>query len=490
MYLGIDLGTGSVKVALHDGISVRAATSVRYTVEAPQPGYAQTDPNAWVAAIAEAVDRLGQRPTVEVVGLAAQMHGVVPVDRTGRTLGPAILWADQRGREMLPQFERLPEDFLHRLGNAPSAGMAATTLLWLKRHQPDLYAAADCFLFPKDYIRWVLTGELATDYSDASGSALYDFEARGWFAELLDSLNLDPSKLPPIRRSTDIAGTVHISGARRTHIPAGVPVAVGSADAVAAMVGGAAGSSLLGADTDVQMIVGTAAQIGLAVNTVPPFHPGLNLFEGVEPPVRYRFAAMLNAGLALEWVRALLHLEWDELYARLAGGAELPRDLLFLPYLTGERTPYMNPNARGAWIGLSLHHDRYDMLAAAVLGVACSLRLGMDALVGSTASPKAQSAVHSEAHAAIRLVGGSAQHGYWRSLIAAAVGRPMYYTHTRDASVQGAVRIAAHAVGTPIQPATAETVPIEPLDVPWIESSLERFIEAYSALNPVLPQNP
>ena len=346
-WLGIDLGTGSVKLLLA-GNSV-VSTLEAYPVSAPQPGYAETPVEAWLAAIRRCTARMDVS-RVEAISFSGQMHGIVPLSFTKGVLSPAILWADQRGREVFPLLEDLAAGYRQRVRNPWAAGMALTTILWLKRNRPEIYRAADVFLHPKDYIRYALTGTLGTEPSDASGSLMFDMEQGCWMGELLEVLGLEPEKLPPILKSDEIVGTVTPEGAAWSGLPSGTRVAAGAGDTPAAIYG-----SGLDGENSIQISIGTAMQVVRLGTTVPEFHPALNAFSAVEPGTWYRMAAMLNGGLALEWIRSTLGIDWDDFYSH-TDTLSPPWDLQFLPYLTGERTPYLNPDARAVWSGLGLHH--------------------------------------------------------------------------------------------------------------------------------------
>jgi xylulokinase len=347
--------------------------------------------------------------------------------------------------------------------------MAGPTLAWIHRHRPEILRAAEAVLLPKDFVRAALTGVFGTDHSDASGTLLYDFELRDWDRSILEMVGVTPSIMPPIGYAVDRGGTVTAAAARRFGVPEGIPVAIGAGDTPAAMYG----TGLT--DPEIaQVSVGTAAQISR------PVAPGealtdptsLSLFEGAEPSLRYRVAAMLNGGLALEWVRSRLGFDWNELYARL-GDSPLgdPGELHFLPYLTGERTPHMNPEARGAWIGLSLHHDSDDLARAALLGVACTVRLGIETLEEQL--PPARS---------IRLVGGSARHGAWRRILSAMLARPLRYSEQADSSARGAAWMAAVMVGDtpPPGPSFAEE---DMVSAEWADRYYHRFLDLYRRIN-------
>ena len=473
MYLGIDLGTGSVKVMLLERDGSARTASKTYPVTAPVAGHAESDPDHWVQATVDALAELGDLSAVRGIGFSGQMHGVVLV--TGRVgtpaspVGPAVLWADGRGAAVLDDFSALPADSLKHLANRPVAGMAGTTLVWMKRHTPTVLKQASTFLFPKDFVRSQLTGDRLSDHSDASGSLLYDFATRDWAWDTLQRLDVPRSLMPQLALSTDRAGTVSAAGAARFGLPEGVPVAVGAGDTPAAMVG-----TGLTDPAVAQVSVGTAAQVARAESAAEPVGstPELNLFEGAHPDLRYRVAAMLNGGLALEWVRDRLGFQWAELYARLEAKdtADSP-DLWFLPHLTGERTPYMNPEARGAWVGLGLHHTNDDLAHAALYGVACSVRLGLETLER-----------HGGPVRSVRLVGGSARFPYWRRILSTVFDRPLEVTEERDGSARGAALLGATVAGdTGPSPAAFDPDPSPP--IPWKQEYYYRFKELYRAIN-------
>ncbi|MFP4427103.1 MAG: xylulokinase [Spirochaetaceae bacterium] len=467
MHLGIDLGSGSVKLLLVDGAGEEHEASQSYPIESPRPGFAETKPELWLHAIREAVTRLPSLECLQSIGFSGQMHGVVPVSLSeGRAIHPAIIWADSRGKKYLSRLEAARRLLEEQVLNPPAAGMAATTIIWLKEEAPEIYRRADLFLFPKDYVRWQLTGVAGTDYSDASGSLLYDFRSRSWSWELIDFLGLDAGKLPEIRGAVDEAGRVSEAASSHFGFPPGVPVGVGAADTPAALFGGD-----LTREEEVQMSVGTAAQVGRPLHALPTYNPSLNHFEGATEDVHYRIAAMLNCGLALEWMRKILGYRWEHLYGEIESANLLPpEDLLFLPYLSGERTPYMNPEARGAWVGLSLHHEPVHLALAAMGGVASSVRLGLETL-------------GTEGVERIRLVGGSARYDYWARLLASLLNWPLHRSDMTNGSARGAARIGARAIGEEL---TFEEnfERIEPVGLPWVDEYYGRFKELYKRLHP------
>ncbi len=461
-HLGIDLGTASVKLMILAEDGSEMSVSRPYPVVAPSPGHAETDPDLWLDAIRDAARELRDPGSIASIGFSGQMHGVIPWKRGVGAIHPAILWPDQRGKATIPALEALPPEVAARVRNPWASGMGATTIPWLRAHEPAVYTAADCFLLPKDYVRWALTGSLATDHSDASGTLLYDFETAGWFGELFARLGLDVGRMPPILPSDGHAGFVTADGARRTGLPEGIPVAVGAGDTPAAVLG-----SGLADDRTIQISIGTACQVVRLSRDLPAFDPALNLFAGANAGTWYRMAAMLNGGLALEWLRGILGLAWDGIYAEI-GTMEPPLDLMFLPYLTGERTPWMDPDARGAFAGLGLHHRPLDLIHAGLLGVACSVRLGLET-IGTGGVDR------------YRLVGGSVRYPYWNRLLASVLGVPLEVSTAADASARGAAILGARAIGVEIA-APDEAIVVEPVALSGLDAYAARFTATYRAL--------
>ena len=471
MFLAIDLGTSSVKVAVADadGNAVSFA-SEGYAVDSPQEGWGETHPDAWWAALVRAVGALDARlrESVRAVGFAGQMHGVVLCDANARALRPAILWLDTRGKAYLPRF---PAAAASRCGNRPSAGMAASSLLWLKEHDPRCYARAVWALQPKDWLRLRMGGTPATDPSDATGTLLARVEG-DWDRELIAALDLRMDWLAPVMRSDAIAGELDAQAASALGLPRGIPLVTGAADTAAA----ALGSGLLH-EGDAQLTIGTGGQIVMMRAACPGYHPALNAFRSAHPEGYarwYLMSAALNVGSALEWVRAVLGFTWDEAY-RDAASARAER-LVFLPYLAGERTPLMDANARGAWIGLAARDGRDTMMRAAFEGVAFSLRAGLDALEGAASHVTA-----------LRLAGGGSVQPWWRQLLADVLRRPLHAIETANASARGAVLLAGLGIGH-WRPGDLERLAPRagPVTQPTPSPELEARYDRYAALYPRL----
>jgi len=483
MLLGIDLGTGSIKVLLQelDG-TLRSSASAVYPVLSPEPGAAETDPELWMSALAEAMAQLHQQVVlqcqstlpIDAIGFSGQMHGIVPLSQNGEVIHPAILWADSRGREFLPLMERHIKGHEPEIMNAPNAGMTALSILWLKKYHPELYEKTRWFLFPKDYIRYRLTGQICTDFSDASGSLLYNFKNQSWDQDLCRLLQIDERKLPPIRKSLEVTG--HTFGeALRFGLPEQVPVVAGAGDTPAALFGSACYIDTPASSGIIQISVGTAVQVVRPLTSIPEYNQALNYYESVLPGQGYQMAAMLNGGLALERVREWLRYDWDEFYQDFdKAPTDIPADLTFLPYLAGERTPYRNPNSRGAWIGLSLQHTRRDLMASALFGVACTVRLGIETLLGTK-----NFAYFTDF--TCRLVGGSSRRLGWVTLLASVLEHPLQVAEISDASARGAAAMAGTMLSGAL-PKQLKVQNIQPRIIPELDKRYTKFLQCYDDL--------
>ncbi|UCH26641.1 MAG: xylulose kinase, partial [Trueperaceae bacterium] len=329
MLLGIDLGTGSVKaLLLGDDGRVLGEASSSYPVSAPQPGWAETDPSDWWRGTCEAVRQaVGEHAQdVSALGLSGQMHGVVLCREDGTPLRPAILWADMRSSATLESYRALGSEQRSHLANPVAAGMAGPSLLWLREHENDTYRAAHWALQPKDWLRLRLTGAANADPSDASATLLFDLQQDRWSDEITRALGLRNDWLAPITPSHEIAGTLTDEASAELGLEPGLPVATGAADAAAS----AFGSGLI-APGQVQINIGTAMQI-FAIRDAPVVDPTLrtHLFRSASGSW-YAMAAMQNAGIALEWVREILGLSWEEMYRQAFAVAPGCEGVTFLP---------------------------------------------------------------------------------------------------------------------------------------------------------------
>lgn len=434
MLLGIDLGTGSAKALLlaTDGTAIGEASS-SYPVHAPHPGWAESEPGDWWLAVALAVRKAvgNHADQVQAIAFSGQMHGVVLASESGQPLRPAILWADTRSARQ-NSYHSLDATILERLGNPITAGMAGSILLWLQEHEPNVYAQARWALQPKDWLRLRLTGEVATEPSDASGTLLYDVVSDNWAWDAISALNLRCDWLPKIIPSSAIAGYLTASASEHLGLKVGLRAIAGAADTAAA----ALGNGLLEPGL-VQLTIGTGAQI-ITPRSQPILDPHgrTHLYRAAVPNRWYTLAAMQNAGLALEWVRAILGLSWEQVYTKAFSVPPGCEGLTFLPYLTGERTPHLDPYIRGAWVGLGLHHTQAHLMRAALEGVAFALRQGFEALeaTGFKATE-------------LRLAGGGTVEMPWKQLLTDVLRIPLYATTVAAASARGAALLAGIGIG-------------------------------------------
>jgi sugar (pentulose or hexulose) kinase len=443
MWLGIDLGTSSIKCAVVDDVgAVVTTTRSAYAVAHPTADAGEIDPALWWQALVDALAQLPAplRQALRGIGLSGQMHGVVVVDHQGRVCAPAQLWMDRRA---LAELARYPDPVRGPCGNRSSPGMAGPMLLRLVRLA--LCDDAEKALQPKDWLGWRLTGEFVTDPSDASATLLAGNDG-AWDAALLNRLGLPAHWLAATLASHQSRGGLRAEVAAELGLPGGIPVAVGAGDTAAALLGN--GRVALG---DAQLTVGTGAQ--LVVIGDPGLHSAVNRFRSALPrPAWYAMAAMLNAGLALDWARAMLSMSWDQAYSSLQVSASLA-DPVFLPYLSGERVPFHDPSLRGGWLGLSTADSQESLMRAAFVGVACAIRAGLDSLRSQGLKPEA-----------LNLAGGGNRNPDWQQLLADILGLPLIPAGVADASARGAALLGGVAGGAwridalPAPPSGAEAI--------------------------------
>ena len=394
-YLGIDVGTTAVKALVvdEDGTVAGEAESP-LEVSMPSPGWSEQDPGDWwngaVDAVRASMGSAGVRE-IRAIGLSGQMHSSVLLDEDDRVVRPAMLWNDVRTTAQC-QFitERVGKAGLRRLvGNPALEGFTAPKLLWMREHEPRLFDRVCTLLLPKDYVRLIMTGDLATEPSDAAGTLLFDVKRWRWSEEMITGLQLDPAMLPPVFGSSEITGTLTAAAADALGLKRGTPVVGGAADNAAAAVG-----SGVVTPGSMQTSIGTSGAVVAPIDR-PRVDPGMRIhsFNHAVDDTWYLMGVALSAGAALGWFRQTLAgpggslPEYDELIAEAAEIAPGANGLTFLPYLTGERTPHADSNARGAFSGLNAGHRRGHLTRAIMEGVTFALRdslelmrkLGVDA---------------------------------------------------------------------------------------------------------------
>jgi xylulokinase len=424
--VGLDVGTTGVKaIAIDPDGEVLARAEREYPLSMPRPGWAEQDPGDWWRASEAALGELGS-DDVAGIGLTGQMHGLVALDEHERVLRPAILWNDQRtGAECAEIEERVGLGRLIALtGNRALTGFTAPKLLWLRRHEPDVYARIRHVLLPKDSVRLRLTGERAIDVADASGTLLFDVAHRRWSGEVLEALELPAEWLPPALESPEVSGSTADS----------VPVAAGAGDQAAAALG-------VGVDRPgpVSVVLGTS---GVVFAALPGFaadaEARVHAFCHAVPGTWHAMGVMLSAAGSLRWFRDACAPGVP--YKRLLAEAERwppgVEGLTFLPYLAGERTPHADPDARGAFAGLELRHDRGALCRAVLEGVAFGLRDSLELLRALGVEP-----------AVGRVSGGGARGELWLRIVASVLGIPLELTASEEGSAYGAALLGGVAGG-------------------------------------------
>jgi xylulokinase len=491
LFLGLDVGTSGVKAILVSRIGeVVASATTALTMSTPRPGWAEQNPvDWWDAALASmrALRRARPDATVEAVGISGQMHSSVFLDRTGEVIRPALLWCDGRTTAECAEItERVGgEERLRELACNPALeGFTLPKVLWLRRHEPEAFARLATVLLPKDYIRYRLTGVLATDPSDASATLMYDTAHLRWSEEILSAVGLTTSIVPQVGGSAEVLGRVTAEAASLTALAAGTPVVGGGADNAC----GAAGVGVL-TPGEVVTSWGTSGTV-LAPMSAPRVDPKLraHTFCHVVPDVWYMMGVVLTAGGAFGWYREQFARELadpreasrrlDEEAASVERGAA---GVTFLPYLQGERTPHRDAAARGAFLGLTLAHTRAHVTRAVLEGVCFALRDSLTILQELGLSPS---------H--LLLTGGGASSPFIRRLQAEVFGLPVTTVNREEGPAYGAALLAAVGAGAfpDVVAAARSTLSRAPLEHPDAQANLDyaepyrRFRATYAAARP------
>ena len=458
MIVGIDVGTTAVKaVAIDADGTVLAREKESYELSTPQPGWAEQDPDDWVRAAERALSRLDATS----VGFSGQMHGLVALGGDDAPLRPAILWNDQRTGAECAEIERRIglERLIELTGNRALAGFTAPKLLWLRAHEPNVYARIRSILLPKDYVRMKLLGERAIDVADASGTLLFDVAQRHWSDEVLDALEVPHEWLPPVHESPAIAG---------------------AGDQAA----GALGVGVTGPGP-VSVVLGTSGVVfGVLDRFEADAEARVHVFCHAVPGTWHAMGVMLSAAGSLQWLHDAVapDASFDALMDEAAKWPPGCEGLLFAPYLAGERTPHADPDARGAFVGLSLRHDRGALVRAVLEGVAYGLRDSLELLRALGVRPDVG-----------RISGGGARSALWREIVASVLDLPLETVAVEEGSAYGAALLAGCRDGTFSDPRAAVercvraagTTDPQPSWVSAYEEGYARFRRLYPALRPL-----
>ncbi|MDP9474136.1 MAG: xylulokinase [Actinomycetota bacterium] len=437
-HVGLDVGTGGARaVAVDEAGNVVAEASSEYPLHSPRPGWTEQDPADWWEGAKAVLGRVAAEVGGEVagLGLTGQMHGSVFLDSSDEVIRPALLWNDQRtGRQCEEITEAVGAERLIRLaGNPALTGFQAPKVLWLREEEPENYARVSRVLLPKDHVRLRLTGEYATDASDASGTLFLDVGRREWSGEILDALEVPPDWMPDAYDGPENTGSLRREAAEELGLPPGIPVAAGGGDNAAAAVGTGVVSPGI-----VSSSVGTSGVLFAHTQGFDPDPSGrLHAFCHAVPGAYHLMAVTLSAGGSLSWWRDAVGGDFDDL---VGAAAEVPpgsEGLVFLPYLSGERTPHLDPGARGAFFGLTARHGIPHMTRAVMEGVAFSLREGLEIMRGLGVPVED-----------VRATGGGARSALWRGLQADVYGEPIKRTAADEGPAYGAALLGGVAAGT------------------------------------------
>jgi xylulokinase len=413
-----------------------------YDFSVPRPLWSEQTPGLWwdgtVAAIRSVVASTGvSGEDIAAIGLTGQMHGAVVLDRAGEVLRPAILWNDQRtGPECDVIREAVgPERLVAITGNDALTGFTAPKLVWIRDHEPEIWQRVAHVLLPKDFVRLRLTGAYALDKADGAGTILFDLAARDWSPEVLHALEIDPAWMPPTFEGPAVTGAITREAAAATGLREGTPVVAGGGDQAANGVG--VGAVVPGV---IALSLGTSGVI-FAATDQPLFEPQgrVHAFCHAVPERWHMMSVMLSAAGSLRWFRDALApgVAFGELVASAIDVPVGSEGLLFLPYLTGERSPHPDPLARGAFVGLTLAHDRRHLTRAVLEGVAYGLRDGLDLMTDAGMPAPSQ----------IRASGGGTASPLWRQILADVLGAEIATVNTTEGAAYGAGLLAAVGAG-------------------------------------------
>jgi len=491
--LGIDIGTSGAKVlAIDESGTVAASESAEYPLLTPRPQWAEQNAEDWWSATIECTKKVLEKIPAEQIsgiGLSGQMHGLVMLDAQGKVMRPAILWCDQRTQSQCDTItETVGQELLvSETCNPVLTGFTAPKIIWVRENEPHLYERATMFLLPKDYIRFMLTGEFATEVSDASGTSLLNVPERRWSDAVLGKLQIGKDKLPRVYESYEVSGQISKAGAAATGLKEGTPVVGGGGDQAAGAVGNGIVQSGI-----ISVATGTSGVV-FAFSDKPVLDPQLRVhtFCHAVPNKWHIMGVMLSAGGSLRWYRdtlgisekavaQMMSVDPYEIIARaaqtIAPGSE---GLMFLPYLTGERTPHPDPSARGAFVGLTVRHNKAHLARAVLEGVAFGLRDSLEIMKEMNISI-----------GNVRSSGGGARSALWRQIQADVFNYPLSTINVDEGPALGAAILAGvgaklyssveEACSTVVKVVGSTSVVAENAEI------YARYYEVYRGLYPAL----
>jgi len=491
-FLGIDTSTTSSKALLIDerGEMVSVASSP-HTLQTPKPLWSEQDPKEWWQAVSASIHGALEKAgiggeAISAIGLTGQMHGLVLLDEAGEVLRPAILWNDGRTQAQCDDIHARvgKEKFIQVTGNIALTGFTAPKILWVKENEPEVYSRARHVLLPKDYIRYRLTGEYAMDKADGSGTVLFDLRARDWSEEVLAALDIPGKWMPPTFEGPEFTGKVSAEAATATGLKSGTPVAAGGGDQAAQAVGvGAVNPGV------VSLAVGTSGVVFATTPTALIEPEGrLHAFCHAVPGMWHFMGVMLSAAGSLQWYRDTLApgISFDDLLLEAESVPAGSEGLQFLPYLSGERTPYADPLARGAWIGLTLRHARGHLTRAVLEGVSYGLKDSFTLIQNAGLGEILQ----------IRASGGGVKSALWRQILASILEAELVTVNTTEGAAFGAALLAGVGAGSwkDVPTACDQIVKItnitspDPDQVEAYRKAYPRYCQLYPSLKPSFEQ--
>lgn len=491
-WLGIDIGTGGSRALLVDSDGKVAAgfTAPHEDIRMEKPLWAEQDPDNWWDAAQTAIRGVlaqagASGGDVAGVGFSGQMHGLVLLDAAGKVIRPALIWCDQRCQEQVDWMNaRAGADFvLEQTANPVLTGFTAPKLLWVRDYDPQSYEQVAQVLLPKDYVRFRLTGEYVGDVSDASGTALFDVVNRRWAAPLAEKIGVDASWLPEVVESSANAGAISAAAAKATGLNVGTPVVAGAGDQAASAVGNGIVSPGL-----VSCTIGTSGVVFAHMDEVGYDPAGrVHTFCHAVPGKWHVMGVTQGAGLSLQWFRNQLAAgaDYDALTAEAAEAPAGSEGLYWLPYLMGERTPHLDPHARGGWVGLTAKHTRAHLVRAIIEGVSYSLKDCLEIVESLGAKVDA-----------VRASGGGAKSAFWRQVLADIFDRPIATLETQEGSAYGAALLAMAGTGqfASVEEACQATIAESNRTAPAVnvaagyQAAYKTFTELYPALKAALPR--
>jgi xylulokinase len=485
-WLGLDIGTGGSRALLIDETGhVKAGfTAPHEDMIMERPLWAEQRPENWWTAAEAAIQGVLQEAgatgeDVKGVGLSGQMHGLVMLDSSNEVIRPALIWCDQRSQPQVDAINRTvgKKNVLQYTANPVLTGFTLPKLLWVRDHEPKQFARLRKILLPKDYIRFQLTGEYASEVSDASGTAMFDVVHRRWSYEMIDKLGLDRGILPVVYESSDITGEVSPEAAAATGLKAGTPVVGGGGDQASSAVGNGIVEAGL-----VSCTIGTSGVVFAHMENVAYDPEGrVHTFCHAVRGAWHVMGVTQGAGLSLQWLRNTLMTgaDYDTMTAEAAQAPPGAHGLFWLPYLMGERCPHLDPTARGGWIGLTAKHNRADLIRAVIEGVSYSLKDALDIIQGLGVGVEA-----------VRLSGGGAKSAFWRQLLADIFAKKAAILESQEGSAYGAGLLAMVGTGAygSVPECCAATIREVDTVIPRPHDShlYSRAYEVYRALYPSL----